>query len=1063
VLPGSSKRGAAALIFEDPLLPPTEAGIRTFLIADVRGYTRYTQEQGDEAAARLAASFAAIVEDVVAGTGGRLVEIRGDEALLVFDSPREGIRTAIALQHRFVERMRSEDPLPLRVGVGLDAGEAVPVDGGYRGGALNLAARLCSLAQPGEVLVSEGLAHLARKVDDTTYVDRGRIGVKGLSERVRVFQVSFLLDMPADVPAPRGIRTTVFLTAAVVAAIAILAAVIALLTTGFAGSDPPKRIGENALGAIDSSSAKLKSQTPVGNGPTAVAQGLGSVWVANSVDGTVSRVDPLREERPVIQVPGAPGGIAAGEGAVWVTDATGHTLSQISAESNTVVRDDIRVGNGAGPVAVGEGAVWVGNALDGTVSRVDPERGVETDVVRVGGRPEGLAVGAGSIWVTNGDTASVSRIDPRKRSVVQTIPVGNGPRGIAVDGQAVWVANAIDGTVSRVAAATGSVTAVEPVALGVSSIVASGGAIWVASPPASKVFRLDRESAQATDSIEMGSSPSALAAGADDTVWAAALPPASRHRGGTLVVSAYLSGCNCLDPAFAFQADSWRVLSTLYDGLVAYRKTGGAPGSTLVPDLAVNLPVPTDGGRTYRFQLRRGLQFSDGSPVRASDFRASMERLLRVNGVSLPPFYGGILGAERCSAQVGRCDLRKGIEVDDAAGTITIHLSAPDPDLLAKLAIPFAFVLPSNAPEPEQPLTDLDHFGDVGVYKIAGTGPYVASSFDPKRELRLVRNPRFKPVAPDAQPDGYPDQIVIRILGDGNAQEQKSAVGEVETGKSDWTSALSPEEIEQLAVGSAAQLHTTPEGAVQHLMLDTRQRPFSDVRARRALAYAIDRNRLAMLAGGELVARPTCQVLPPTVPGYRPYCPYTLHPAAGIWSAPDFARARRLAERSHTLGEHVVIAIQAGSQADPGVAEYAARVLRRLGYRASTHVEEDSFGAIFDPHGAVDAMRLGWLQDYASPANFIEPLFTCRANEEGGANVSQFCDRHVDALISSARATKGASATGEAWARIDRLLVDEAPAVPLYAVREADFVSKRVGNYIFNPQFGVLLDQMWVR
>ena len=1057
------RRGAAALKLEDPLPSTSEAGIRTFLIADVRGYTRYTQEHGDEAAARLAASFAEIVESVVEGTGGRLVETRGDEVLVVFGSPRDGIRTAIALQHRFVERMRSEDPLPLRVGVGLDAGEAVPVNGGYRGGALNLAARLCSLAQPGEVLVSEGLAHLARKVDDTTYVDRGRISVKGLPERVRVYQVSFLLDMPADEPAPRGIRTTVILAAAAVAAIAILAVFVALLTTGFAGSDPPKRIEENALGAIDSKGAKLASQTPVGNGPTAVVEGLGSVWVANSVDGTVSRVDPDREERPVIQVPGTPGGIAAGEGAVWVTDATGHTLSQLSADSNTVVRDDIAVGNGAGAVAVGNGAVWVGNALDGTVSRVDPQRGVETDVVGVGGRPDALAVGAGSIWVTNGDTASVSRIDPRKRVVVQTIPVGNGPRGIAVDGEAVWVANALDGTVSKIAATTGSVARVEAVAPGVSSIVASGGAIWVASPPASKVFRLDPESGQVTDTIEMGSSPSALAAGADDTVWAAALPPASRHRGGTLIVSAYLSGCNCLDPAFAWQADAWRALSMLYDGLVAYRKTGGAPGATLVPDLAVNLPIPTDGGRTYRFQLRRGLQFSDGRPVRASDFRASMERLLRLNGVSVPPFYGGIVGAERCSARLDRCDLREGIEVDDAAGTVTIHLSAPDPDLLAKLALPFAFVLPADAPEPDQPVTDLGRFGDVGAYRIPGTGPYVAASFDPKHELRLTRNPRFKPFAPDAQPDGYPDQIVIRILGDGNSPDQRSAVSEVEAGKSDWTSGLSSEEIERLAVRNAAQLHTTPVGGVQHLMLNTHQRPFSDVRARRALAYAIDRNRLAMLAGGELVARPTCQVLPPTVPGYRPYCPYTVTPAAAIWRAPDLARARRLAEQSHTLGEHVVIAIQAGSPADPSLAEYVAHVLRRVGYRATARVEEDAFGAMLDPHSTVDAMRLGWLQDYAAPSNFVEPLFTCKANQEGGVNVSQFCDPRLDALVSRARATKNASATAEAWARIDRLLVDEAPAVPLYALREADFVSTRVGNYIFNPQFGVLLDQMWVR
>jgi YVTN family beta-propeller protein len=1061
--PVGTSTGSAALNLEDSSARTSEPGIRTFLIADVRGYTRYTQERGDEAAARLAASFADIIESAVADSDGRLVELRGDEALVVFSSPRDAIRTAVALQHRFVERMRSADPLPLRVGIGLDAGEAVPMAGGYRGGALNLAARLCSLARPGEVLVSEGLAHLARKVDDTTYIDRGRVSVKGLSERVRVYQVAFSLDMPADAAPSRGIRTTVVLTVAAVGAIALLALVVALLTTGFAGSDPPQRIQENALAAIDSEDVKLASQTPVGNGPTAVATGLGSVWVANSVDGTVSRIDPEREERPVIRVPGTPGGIAAGEGAVWVTDATGHTLSQISVDSNTVVGDDIAVGNGAGAVAVGEGAVWVANTLDGTVSRVDPERAVQTDVVRVAGRPDSLTAGAGSIWVANGDTASVSRIDPRKRAVVQTIAVGNGPRGIAVDGGAVWVANALDGTVSKIAVSSGSVSHVEAVATGVSSIVASGGAIWAASPPAAKVFRIDRDTAQVTDAIDMGSSPSALAAGTDNRVWAAALPPASRHRGGTLVVSAYLSGCNCLDPAFAWQSDAWRALSTVYDGLVAYRKTGGAPGATLVPDLATTLPVPTDGGRTYHFQLRRGLEYSDGSPVRASDFRASMERLLRLNGVNLPPFYGGILGAERCSAQVGRCDLRKGIEVDDADGTVIIHLSAPDPDLLAKLALPFAFVLPADAPEPDRPLTDPNGFGDVGEYRIAGTGPYVAAFFDPKRELRLERNPHFKPFAPDAQPDGYPNRILIRILGDGNAPDLRSAVGDVEAGKSDWTTRLSPEEVERLAVRSAAQLHTTPVGGVQHLMLNTRKRPFSDIRARRALAYAIDRDHLAMLAGGELVARPTCQVLPPTVPGYRPYCPYTVDPSAGMWSGPEVAHARRLAADSHTLGERVVIAVPPDDPIEERLGEYVARVLRRVGYRASVRVEADPFGAMLAPDNDVNALRIGWLQDYAAPSNFVEPLFTCAANQQGGVNLSQFCSRRLDALISRARATTDATEAAEAWAQIDRLLVDEAPAVPLYAMREADFVSKRVGNYVFNPQFGVLLDQLWVR
>ena len=521
VVPASKSPGLRGLNIDDSTPRTEEPEIRTFLIADVRGYTLYTQEHGDEAAARLAGSFAEIVESVVEGSDGRLVELRGDEALVVFGSPRGAIRTAVALQQRFVERMRSEDPLPLRVGIGLDVGEAVPVAGGYRGGALNLAARLCSIARPGEVLVSEGLAHLARKVDGMAYVDRGRVSVKGLSERVRVYQVAFPLDMPADDSRSRRSRATAILTAVAVGAIALVALVVAFLTTGFGGSKPPERIEANALAAIDPERAELASQTPVGNGPTAVTVGLGSVWVANGVDGTVSRIDPDREERPVIRVRGTPGGIAAGEGAVWVTDATGRTLSQISPDSNTVVRDDIAVGNGAAAVTVGERAVWVANTLDGTVSRVDPARGVETDVVRVAGRPDALAAGAGAIWVASGDTATVSEIDPRKRVVVQTISVGNGARGIVVAENNVWVANALDGTVSRIDAGSGSVSEVGAVAPGVASVAASGGAIWVASPPAGKVFRVDAETAQVTDTVEMGSSPSALAAGRDGTIWAA--------------------------------------------------------------------------------------------------------------------------------------------------------------------------------------------------------------------------------------------------------------------------------------------------------------------------------------------------------------------------------------------------------------------------------------------------------------------------------------------------------------------------------------------------------------
>ena len=173
-------------------------GVRVFLIADIRGYTLFTQEHGDEAAARLAESFARVVRDGVEGHGGSLIELRGDEALVAFDSPRDAIVAAVQLQSRFVDAALSDADLPLYVGIGLDAGEAVALENGFRGGALNLAARLCSLAAPGEVLASREVIHLARAVAGLTYVERGEARLKGLAEPVHVVRVTSVQDDPAE-------------------------------------------------------------------------------------------------------------------------------------------------------------------------------------------------------------------------------------------------------------------------------------------------------------------------------------------------------------------------------------------------------------------------------------------------------------------------------------------------------------------------------------------------------------------------------------------------------------------------------------------------------------------------------------------------------------------------------------------------------------------------------------------------------------------------------------------------------------------------------------------------
>lgn len=178
------------------------AAVRTFLIADIRGYTRFTAANGDEAASRLAMRFAAIAGEGVAAWDGELVELRGDEALAVFSSARQALRAAVELQAAFTAATGDDPTLPMTVGIGLDAGEAVPVEGGYRGAALNMAARLCSAASAGTVLATRSLVTLAGPVPGIVAGDPEPMTFKGIEAPVDVVRITDADGRPAPTPFP---------------------------------------------------------------------------------------------------------------------------------------------------------------------------------------------------------------------------------------------------------------------------------------------------------------------------------------------------------------------------------------------------------------------------------------------------------------------------------------------------------------------------------------------------------------------------------------------------------------------------------------------------------------------------------------------------------------------------------------------------------------------------------------------------------------------------------------------------------------------------------------------
>lgn len=196
-----------ALLGRTPATPPPSAADHTlhaaifaFLIADVRGYTRYTQAYGDDAAAALTRSFAEQAHAVAERWDGRVVEVRGDEVLAVFASARQALHAAQDLHERYAADAERHPGWPEGIGIGLDVGEPTPVEDGYRGAALNRAARLCSLAGPGETLVSTGMVYIAPHVAGVSFLPRGQEQLKGFESPMPILLAapSPVVEAPAE-------------------------------------------------------------------------------------------------------------------------------------------------------------------------------------------------------------------------------------------------------------------------------------------------------------------------------------------------------------------------------------------------------------------------------------------------------------------------------------------------------------------------------------------------------------------------------------------------------------------------------------------------------------------------------------------------------------------------------------------------------------------------------------------------------------------------------------------------------------------------------------------------
>ena len=843
---------------------------------------------------------------------------------------------------------------------------------------------------------------------------------------------------------------------AVLTALALVgtfSAVVIGHSPGSSGPAPPA----NSVGILNDDGS-LRNEIPVGQGPDGLAYGAGAVWVSNGSDGTVSRINPhMRAVVQTISVGSSPTAITITGEDVWVVNGGDATVSEIDALSNTVVGQPIRVGNLPTAIASGPSGVWVANTADDTVSRIDPATGEVSSPIAVGGQPDGIAVGPHTVWVANGQDGTVSRIDPQTGNVASPIAVGAGPKGIAVTDEAVWVANSGEQSVDRIDPRSGDVVATIPVGDGPNSIVAEHGAIWVSDEYDSTVDRIDSANNRNTATITTGSSPRGLVlVGSAPWVAFCAFSTAA-HRGGALTVeTGYLPGGQGIDPA----GTGWRPTITaehlVYDGLVALRQTGGAAGVSLVPDLATTVPRPTDGGRTYTFTLRSGVQYSTGKPVRPEDIRRGVQRVLTLSPSAAKGYYSAIVGAPRCVSSPPACDLSRGVVIDDATSSVIFHLTAPDPDFLYELST-HVVATPPGAPD------------GTTASPLPATGPYMIADHRPDEEFALVRNPYFHQWSFAAQPAGYPDQIRWLRAPDGS-----STVADILAGRADLAD-LQSLRLPQDVLTNFARSHPTQLRAAFGMtevdeFLNTRVPPFNDVRVRRAVNYAVDRAQLTTLWGGSAEATPSCQLLPPSMPAYQPYCPYTLNPQTdGAYHGPDLHAARVLVAASRTTGTPITVWGVTGAR-DHAVNEYFTSLLRRLGYRVSMH-ELANYGAYFakvaDSRSRVQIGMSWWGADFPAPSSFYLPMLSCNSYQPmttSNDNYSEYCSRYADELASKARSVQVVDPAGarRLWAQVDRTVTDEAPCVSIMTLRNSALISTRLRNFQANPVLGPLFDQVWI-
>jgi peptide/nickel transport system substrate-binding protein len=526
-----------------------------------------------------------------------------------------------------------------------------------------------------------------------------------------------------------------------------------------------------------------------------------------------------------------------------------------------------------------------------------------------------------------------------------------------------------------------------------------------------------------------------------------------KKRGGTLKV--YTSeDFEHFDPGEAYFALDYAITYATQRPLYSYKPNDD---TDLTPDMAAGPPSITDGAKTLTVHIRHGVHFSPpvDREVNSGDIAYAIERGANPNVTNdyFPTYFSDLVGAEH--ADGGPIS---GIETPNKY-TIVFRLTKPTAPLLYG-----ALSLPLSAPVPPEFAKPLDAHSPTlyGSEYLVATGPYMVKSdlktgkfagigYQTGKSATLVRNPNWNPKT-DYRP-AYLNQIDINIGGEAQVIGEQVLKGQDAVQLDTPTQAIVKEAYEKYP----SQIVFTPGAGDHYMSLDNAHGPFKNVNVRRAVWAAMDRDAIVKARGGPLVAQPMTHFLYPGSGGYEqaggaagPKLDYNEHPEGDMKVAEKYMKLAGYPSGKYTGGETLQM-VSANSGNYPEIAQIDQQTLQNLGFKVHLSlVDQSTMYAKYCtvPSQNIDACpSVGWIRDFADPqAVLYVPFYGPGITPSNNSNFGQVNIPKINAAMQKAAVVVGKQAREVAWAKIDRMLVEEAVAAPEEWDTEPDIESSDVAG-----------------